>query len=350
MHRQVFLNNISKYIHWKLIIKEMSNLKENIQLLRIKYQWDKFISNPIDNENINILQEMNNKSVNPPDVTLSVSDQEKDSPAGTVTTRKKSKKIILLDDEDEDIFNRFVTSPRHQSIGSKVSIEECHKTSHEIVESSNNDGNITTIVTKTNSKSLDDLFTSLANINLSDDSSNDKLNDSEISEYDEDWDSFIDDEDDYEFSDVEELSDNDLESEIEEVVEVTKSTFKYFKANRIQITEKIFTQINQTAFQSRFPTNFEIKWSNRLLTTAGRAILRRKASSREAFIELSMKVCDNEDRLRHTLVHELCHAAAWLFDGTSKPPHGQAFKKWANHASKYIPDIEVKTCHNFEIC
>ena len=47
-------------------------------------------------------------------------------------------------------------------------------------------------------------------------------------------------------------------------------------------------------------------------------------------VELSSKVIDNELRLRCTLLHELCHVAAWTLDHVRKPPHGPHFKLWAS--------------------
>ena len=32
---------------------------------------------------------------------------------------------------------------------------------------------------------------------------------------------------------------------------------------------------------------------------------------------------ERSERLRRTLVHELCHVAAWLLDHVAKPPHGE---------------------------
>lgn len=52
---------------------------------------------------------------------------------------------------------------------------------------------------------------------------------------------------------------------------------------------------------------------------------------------------------RRTLCHEMCHVAAWLLDHTSKPPHGAVFKKWADRAMSVYPDLEVTTCHNYQI-
>lgn len=40
-------------------------------------------------------------------------------------------------------------------------------------------------------------------------------------------------------------------------------------------------------------------------------------------IDLATKVTDTEEKLRHTLAHELCHIAAWVLSGEIKPPHGE---------------------------
>lgn len=50
-----------------------------------------------------------------------------------------------------------------------------------------------------------------------------------------------------------------------------------------------------------------------------------------------------------TLLHELCHAAAWVIDGKSRPPHGEHFWAWADRARAAHPGVPVTTCHNYEI-
>lgn len=134
---------------------------------------------------------------------------------------------------------------------------------------------------------------------------------------------------------------------------------------------------NACAFDGRLPNDLVVSWSKHLKTTAGvthysRTILPSTAHPRSSLgqapaddsyaacpsgagsvavgdagadalasdavstttttssppflytarIELSTKVLDNEAKLRRTLVHEMCHAAAWLLDHTAKPPHG----------------------------
>lgn len=50
-----------------------------------------------------------------------------------------------------------------------------------------------------------------------------------------------------------------------------------------------------------------------------------------------------------TLLHELCHAAAWVIDHKAKPPHGEHFWAWANRAKSAHPGVPVTTCHSYEI-
>ena len=68
-----------------------------------------------------------------------------------------------------------------------------------------------------------------------------------------------------------------------------------------------------------------------------------------AEIVLSEKVLDDSDRLRSTILHEMCNSAAWLVDGERKPPHGPEFRKWASISSAAIPGMLVSTCHNYVI-
>ena len=68
-----------------------------------------------------------------------------------------------------------------------------------------------------------------------------------------------------------------------------------------------------------------------------------------ARVELSVKVLDTPAKLASTLLHELCHVAAWTVDGNRKPPHGPMFKKWAARASAAYPARAVTTCHSYEI-
>lgn len=123
-----------------------------------------------------------------------------------------------------------------------------------------------------------------------------------------------------------------------------------FQLQREQLTKSIFQHFNTTVFEGSLE-KVEVSWSKRLTSTAGltrlKRITRGTITNYIASIELSAKLIDDEARLQSTLMHEMCHAAAWLMDKISKPPHGPCFKKWANLATRRIPGLLVSTTHEY---
>mmetsp|Transcript_34092 Transcript_34092/g.80342 ORF Transcript_34092/g.80342 Transcript_34092/m.80342 type:complete len:680 (+) Transcript_34092:17-2056(+) len=119
----------------------------------------------------------------------------------------------------------------------------------------------------------------------------------------------------------------------------------------------LFARLNAQAFDTQLPGDLTIKWSNTLRRTAGitkfhserRLVGSVEPARRLVTIELASKVLDTPERLESTLLHELCHAAAWLLDGQSRPPHGPHFWRWANRAMAKLPASSVTTCHAYEI-
>ncbi|KAI9029248.1 SprT-like family-domain-containing protein, partial [Hyaloraphidium curvatum] len=124
---------------------------------------------------------------------------------------------------------------------------------------------------------------------------------------------------------------------------------------RERLARDLYAEFNARIFSSLLPASLPIEWSNKLNTTAGRTHTRRERPlggsewTYHARIELSTKVLDAEGKLRSTLVHEMCHAAAWLVDRVDRPPHGKEFKRWGAKAERAYPDVEVATCHEYEI-
>ena len=116
-----------------------------------------------------------------------------------------------------------------------------------------------------------------------------------------------------------------------------------------ELAPELLTEYNRRIFGGRMPADLKITWNVKLLTTAGRCRLRGNVANRHAEIELSSKVCDTEDRMRDTLVHELCHAAAWVLDGEKDPPHGPAFYKWGKTFGRHYPGMVVSRCHDYKI-
>jgi len=99
--------------------------------------------------------------------------------------------------------------------------------------------------------------------------------------------------------------------------------------------------MNRKIFENKLPKDLKIEWSVRLNKTAGKTLCKRiikegvGADGKQvinkinvASIELATKVVDDPEKLRSTLCHELCHAAAWLIDNNANPPHGPIFRKW----------------------
>mmetsp|Transcript_15942 Transcript_15942/g.24433 ORF Transcript_15942/g.24433 Transcript_15942/m.24433 type:complete len:552 (+) Transcript_15942:140-1795(+) len=130
-------------------------------------------------------------------------------------------------------------------------------------------------------------------------------------------------------------------------------TSRSFKKNRGALTKKVFNEFNERVFYRKLGS-VDVRWTNKLRTTAGITRLKQRSAPGEeiqriASIELNTKVIDEYQRLRSTLLHEMCHAAQWLIDSNVKPHHGRIFKKWANLAMNAIHDVTVTTTHDYEI-
>jgi hypothetical protein len=80
----------------------------------------------------------------------------------------------------------------------------------------------------------------------------------------------------------------------------------------------LLCRLNEAVFDGKLPMTLSaVTWNAKLKTTAGltyssRTAARAGAPLYVARIELSRHVVDDAAKLRHTLAHELCHAAAWI--------------------------------------
>ena len=104
-------------------------------------------------------------------------------------------------------------------------------------------------------------------------------------------------------------------------------------------------------------------WNQRLTKTAGVCIQktvvvtrmdpergrRMPEQVRLSRIELSTKVLDSPDRVRDTLVHEMCHATAWIVS-SYRDGHGPIWKCWAKKAMNAFSELPIiARCHNYAI-
>ncbi|XP_016982504.1 uncharacterized protein LOC108046995 isoform X2 [Drosophila rhopaloa] len=119
-----------------------------------------------------------------------------------------------------------------------------------------------------------------------------------------------------------------------------------FAKNKDLLAQHLYKMFNAQVFNNEL--DVPITWSKLLRNTAGRCMNKRKLNQRSSVVELSVKVLTTADRLRCTLIHELCHAAAWVFNGEGG--HGRVWKMWAQRANDKFPDLpQIKVCHNYSI-
>jgi len=129
---------------------------------------------------------------------------------------------------------------------------------------------------------------------------------------------------------------------------------KSFSRHKTDLAKVLYDLYNRDAFEGQLPSEMEMIWCPRLTKTAGTCILKGKKSAkgwtdRSCKIKLSVKVLDSADRLRDTLVHEMCHAAAWLVS-EFRGGHGPVWKGWAGRAMKRLPELPIiSRCHSYEI-
>jgi predicted SprT family Zn-dependent metalloprotease len=121
------------------------------------------------------------------------------------------------------------------------------------------------------------------------------------------------------------------------------------KAVKNELLQKCYNEINRVSFDNQLPADLKLVWSGRLSSTGGYCKNITRASTRSSEIHVSTKVCDSPERMRDTLAHEMCHAAAFLINGLLDG-HGSVWKSWANRVNftfKKIPKITVT--HSYEI-
>ncbi|XP_059051479.1 germ cell nuclear acidic protein-like [Achroia grisella] len=128
-----------------------------------------------------------------------------------------------------------------------------------------------------------------------------------------------------------------------------------YKTMREQLATRLYIEFNKVVFDNTLEEDLPILWDSKLRSTAGTTTNRLLKNSkgdrrRTSSVKLSTKVLDTPQRLRDTLIHELCHAATWLIDGELRAGHGPLWKKWATHALRKFPELgEISRCHDMQI-
>jgi len=96
---------------------------------------------------------------------------------------------------------------------------------------------------------------------------------------------------------------------------------------------RIYRYLNQERFGGRLPVDVTLRLSNRMKTRIGQMVPGFRDGVRQV-VEIALNVdlmLEGNGRERiDTLVHEMAHAAAWLFSGGVD--HGPTWRRWARHA------------------
>jgi hypothetical protein len=96
---------------------------------------------------------------------------------------------------------------------------------------------------------------------------------------------------------------------------------------------RLYRYLNETRFGGRLPANVPLRLSRRMSTRLGQMVP-GVVDGRRAVLEIALNVDlllegNGRERL-DTLLHEMAHAAAYLFHGETG--HGEAWRAWARHA------------------
>jgi hypothetical protein len=97
---------------------------------------------------------------------------------------------------------------------------------------------------------------------------------------------------------------------------------------------RLYRYLNRTRFDGRLPSDIPIRLSNRMSTRIGQMVPGVHANGVRYVVEIALNVdlmLEGNGRERiDTLVHEMAHAAAWLFH--CGLDHGPTWRRWADYA------------------
>ncbi|XP_065092304.1 germ cell nuclear acidic protein-like isoform X2 [Ochlerotatus camptorhynchus] len=120
----------------------------------------------------------------------------------------------------------------------------------------------------------------------------------------------------------------------------------HYNSTKDKLMFHLYELYNRNIFENKL--DLQCTWNKKLTCTAGRCFNIKKNGERSCRIELSDKVLTCAERMRSTLVHEMCHAAAWMFNAENG--HGKHWKSWTHRARRAFPELpSITVCHQYEI-
>lgn len=109
---------------------------------------------------------------------------------------------------------------------------------------------------------------------------------------------------------------------------------------QLRYLRRMYRYLNRSRFGGRLPTGVPLRLSPRMKSRLGH-MKPGELDGRRRVLEIALNVdlmLPENDRIRvDTLVHEMAHAADWLFDGEAG--HGPTWRWWADYAG-----CETRAC------
>lgn len=96
---------------------------------------------------------------------------------------------------------------------------------------------------------------------------------------------------------------------------------------------RLYRYLNRTRFDGRLPADLHVRLSNRMTTRLGQMVPGVRGGERyvvELALNVDLMLEGNGKERIDTLVHEMAHAADWLFGGGLG--HGSSWRRWARYA------------------
>lgn len=119
-----------------------------------------------------------------------------------------------------------------------------------------------------------------------------------------------------------------------------------FSSKKKELALYLYSYFNKRVFESKLPKDMPLKWKTNLTGSAGRFVF--GGSTREHIL-LSCKLLKSPERLRDTLLHEMCHAAVECINHCRNGNHhGTTWKTWTKAAATRFPELpRITTCHAY---
>ena len=117
-----------------------------------------------------------------------------------------------------------------------------------------------------------------------------------------------------------------------------------YRSNRSDLARDIYEIFNVSVCGGKLhPNNMQIFFDNQMWNEIGYHHNDSEVQGQKSsHIYLSIRWLENPERLRDTLLHELCHATVWQIDDAFEDNHGPKFQWWIQHLGRIHPYINAE--------